>query len=528
MRYVSQSPYQRRRRSKRPLVMLLWLILAIVIGVLLFRLVFPSKKKQAENHLKFDQSVTMAEQKQITDAIAAQNKALTHDLKVSIKNETKAESANNIVSAYVPVTGLYSSRQNISSSELSKLDLAISNDIDSKIAESLYKTISGSDSSSKKASSNVEVNSADIVLVPVDKLNSKVKSLMLDDNYYLDNFTSGAFFRVAELSGEGTKDIEGVSLNKLATKDAIFKVNMTGVTALTRLMNQKLNVVGDPLYFSKYIGAFLNDADLTHVSNEVSFKDNCQFNHAVFCSDPRFIKTLQDSGVDLVELTGNHNNDSGDQFNTNTINEYKKLNIATFGGGLNADEAKKPYYADVKGSKVAFLGYNYPDSPSGFAIAGSDSPGANSFDYEKIKSDITSAKQQSQFVVVDVQYAECYAYPDGYVEFPLCNSPISGQQEAFRKIIDLGADMVVGSQAHQPQIYELYNGKPIYYGLGNLYFDQVQWPGTERGIIITHYFQNGKLLQTKLTPTVYDESLQTRKMTDKQATNFLEFLNNSR
>ena len=127
-----------------------------------------------------------------------------------------------------------------------------------------------------------------------------------------------------------------------------------------------------------------------------------------------------------------------------------------------------------------------------------------------------------------MQYAECYAYPDGYVEFPLCNSPISGQQEAFRKIIDLGADMVIGSQAHQPQIYELYNGKPIYYGLGNLYFDQIQWPGTERGIVLTHYFLNGKLLQTKLTPTVYDEDLQTRKMTNAQATKFLDFLNSSR
>ena len=90
--------------------------------------------------------------------------------------------------------------------------------------------------------------------------------------------------------------------------------------------------------------------------------------------------------------------------------------------------------------------------------------------------------------------------------------------------MDLGADMVVGSSAHQPQTYELYNGKPIYYGLGNLYFDQTQWPGTERGIILTHYFAGGKLLQTKLAPTVFDADLQTRLMTNDQSLTLLERL----
>lgn len=183
---------------------------------------------------------------------------------------------------------------------------------------------------------------------------------------------------------------------------------------------------------------------------------------------------------------------------------------------------------DKKASKLAFLGYNHADAPGSIAIATPDKAGANSFDYDKIKDDIEAAKQQAQFVIVDIQYSECYAYPDGYVEFPQCNKPIVGQQEVFRKVIDLGADMVIGSSAHQPQIYELYSNKPIYYGLGNLYFDQTQWPGTERSIILTHYFKDGKLLQTKLTPTVYDNSFQTKLMDNDQAVRFFEFLNKSR
>src|SRR5690606_35536523 len=114
------------------------------------------------------------------------------------------------------------------------------------------------------------------------------------------------------------------------------------------------------------------------------------------------------------------------------------------------------------------------------------------------------------------------------VEFPQCDGPIPNQKEVFRKLVDLGANMVVGSSAHQPQTYETYKDASIYYGLGNLYFDQHYWPGTERGIVLTHYFDKGKLLQTKLSPTVYNKEMQTRLMTDKEAVYLLERLSSAR
>ena len=84
--------------------------------------------------------------------------------------------------------------------------------------------------------------------------------------------------------------------------------------------------------------------------------------------------------------------------------------------------------------------------------------------------------------------------------------------------------MVVGTSAHQPQTYELYNGKPIYYGLGNLFFDQTMWPDTAKGYVLTHYFRDGKLLQTRISPTIYDTSYQTTLMDTTSAFNFLKRL----
>jgi len=45
------------------------------------------------------------------------------------------------------------------------------------------------------------------------------------------------------------------------------------------------------------------------------------------------------------------------------------------------------------------------------------------------------------------------------------------QYKLARSIIDMGADMVIGSHTHEFQDVEIYRGKFIFYGLGNFIFD---------------------------------------------------------
>lgn len=516
-----------RRRHRRQII--LTVLILVVVGIVGYKLFAPTSVEKAISRLQFDASVSQTEKQTITKSIREQAKTYKGSTDVSV--QTALEQTNNslVFSAYVPITNVYGTRQTVTKTELGELPVRFSADIDATARAAMIKLFGLSESDvSTFDSSKDELADTDIAFVPASQLSFNVKLLKLDGAYYLDDFNKGAVFRSAAFTGDAAKSLSTLQLNSLPSKNEIFTVNQTGVTALTRVMMRMLNSNNDPTYFSKNIGGFLAAADLTHISNEVSFKEGCTYHNAVFCSDPRFIETLKASGVDLVELTGNHNNDVGSEYNTETINLYHSLGWHTFGGGLNAAEAAKPYVANQKQSKVAFLGYNYPDSPNGGAIAGSSKAGANSFDYDKIQTAIEAAKQQANFVIVDVQFWECYAYPDGYVELPACYAPIPDQAEVFQKIIDLGADMVVGSSAHQPQTYELYKGKPIYYGLGNLYFDQTSWPGTEKGIVLTHYFQKGTLLQTKLSPTVYHDELQTRLMDDEEAVDLLEKLQDAR
>ena len=60
---------------------------------------------------------------------------------------------------------------------------------------------------------------------------------------------------------------------------------------------------------------------------------------------------------------------------------------------------------------------------------------------------------------------------------------------AARALLDAGADLVFGSQAHQVQQMEFYNGKVILYGLGNFFFDQIHAPGVRQGYFMNLYFR---------------------------------------
>lgn len=516
------------RKRKRLLIIAALLLIAGVFAV--YKLFLTSDPvERAASQLQFDGSVTEAEKQTITDAIRNQAKTYDGDVTAGVQTSMSAEETSRLLEVYVPVTNKYATRQTISKDEVAQTEVYLpqSMDVTAKVAVG---ALFGLDVEKlMPLEGSAENLSADaIAFIPAGELSPNVKLLALDGAYYLDTFKKGALFRQAVFNGGNTEGLSGLTLNNLPNKDKTLKVNMTGVTALTRKMMQKLQSVGDATYFSEKIGDFLADADITHVSNEVSFKEGCSYSAAVFCSPPEMIDTLKDSGVDLVEITGNHNNDVGSEYNTGTIQLYQELGWHTFGGGLNSEEAAKPYIANIKGNKVAFLGYNFADSPNGGAISGSSKAGANAWDAAKVQADIASAKEQANFVIVDIQFWECYAYPDGYIEFPECDLPIGQQKDVFRQAADYGADMVVGSSAHQPQTYEIYNGVPIYYGLGNMYFEQTLWPGTERGIILTNYFVGGKLLQTRLSPTVYDEALQTQLMNNEDAVYLLDRLNTAR
>lgn len=421
---------------------------------------------------------------------------LDKDVYISARNElelpelTQGEFLYNI---YVPVTNFYSTKTNVT---INAADELFTNCMD-----------------------------CDWNMISIDELDFTQKLLAINDNYYLDDFNRGAVFRIikfdSDLYEEEIEPLIASSMEKtFPGSDTVLTMAQTGVTALSRGMNAKLYQVGDATYFAANIRDYLSAFDLTHTSNESSFTDYA--NTRNICSDKRFINTLTAIGLDIVELTGNHNRDCGIDAANESIDTYIANGIRTVGGGKTADEAAVPLLINEKDNDITMLAYNLSTGGATY----DNTPGANQYYEEVAASQISAAKARGDIVIVDIQYYECNAYASTS-EDTTCDyaGSMAGDQVGFfRHLIDLGADVVVGTSAHQPQTYELYGSGVIYYGLGNLFFDQVWWPGTTRSLILAHYFYENKLLQTKIVPTVYGDDMQTTLMDEETSKWFLNRL----
>ena len=170
-----------------------------------------------------------------------------------------------------------------------------------------------------------EYEESEYTYIPIGELNFNKKLLSISGDYYLDSFDKGAVFRVLKFESEKYEDeiaplIGDTFKKEFPSKESVLTFAQTGVTALSRGMNAKLYRVGDANYFAEGLKDYLSSFDLTHTSNESSFTDYATSGN--ICSDKRFISTLLAVGLDIVELTGNHNVDCGADAALETIDIY--------------------------------------------------------------------------------------------------------------------------------------------------------------------------------------------------------------
>ena len=354
-----------------------------------------------------------------------------------------------------------------------------------------------------------------LAIVPFERLEPRLKALAVDGISALDRSPDLAGYPLAIpvwISGEaeGAQALvamakaQGLDSNRHAER--LTTLLMTGVTALTRGVGLEIEARGDPAWPARRIADLLAADDLTHVSNEVSFMAGCRLQAEMrsFCARPEYLASLELAGVDLVELTGNHNLDFGAEYALQSLEIYEEAGMATFGGGRNQAEARRPLLVEHNGNRLAFLGYNQfgPD----YAWAGDDGPGAARFSLDAVQADLAAVASQVDAVFVSVQYTETYGL-----------APLPEQVVDFRAVADAGAQVVTGSQAHQPQAIEFYGDRPIFYGLGNLFFDQTWSDATRQGLIVRHWIHEGRLIASQVIPTILEDNCQPRLATAAEA-----------
>jgi poly-gamma-glutamate synthesis protein (capsule biosynthesis protein) len=289
---------------------------------------------------------------------------------------------------------------------------------------------------------------------------------------------------------------------------------MTGVTALVRATAFTMEQQGN-IYPATDIGPILQQADITHISNEVPFAENCPYPDPVqedvrFCSRTKYIELLEHVSTDVIELTGDHFADWGAEAMFYTLNLYDEHGWQYYGGGENFTEGRKPIIIEHNGNKLAFIGCNAKGG--GFATASSSNPGAVYCDWEWMQNKITDLRAEDYLPIATFQHFEYYTY-----------AAQPNQIRDAQRMTSAGAIIVSGSQAHQPQAFEFSDGSIVHHGLGNLFFDQldVSEP-TRQGFIDLHIFYNGKHISTELVTIYFIDYARARLMTPQERTALLQ------
>ena len=362
-----------------------------------------------------------------------------------------------------------------------------------------------------------EARPASWAIVPFDELEPRWKALRLDGVSALEKGLADKPYALRLYFGiEGPRAAE-LRRPSFTNRDEekMTVLVMTGVTAMAREIGYWMDQKG-VLYPGEYVREPMRAADIAHVSNEIPFAENCppsDFNqeNLVFCSAPSYIDLLRDIGTDVIELTGNHFQDYGSEATILTVEMYDKEGWPHFGGGVDLEDARRPIVMTDHGNSISFMGCN-PVGPE-YAWAGEDYPGAAPCDFDYMHGELNRLREEVDVPIVTWQYWEFYFY-----------EPTSEQQEDFRGMIDAGAKIVSGSQAHHPQAFEFYNGGFIHYGLGNFFFAQSGTPYTDLECLDRHIIYDGRHVSTEvLTYRLIDNS-QPQPMTPEDRRQFLSEL----
>lgn len=214
---------------------------------------------------------------------------------------------------------------------------------------------------------------------------------------------------------------------------------------------------------SEELKSLIKSSDLSVCNFEVPLKpeevdkdDNYFYQND---DSPAFLENL---GFNVFSFSNNHVFDYGENGYHKTINAFTNK---PFGSGTY-DEAYTVKIIETKGKKIGFMALTYAARFGVFNDVNNRSDLGSAWINDLIVNHkIIEAKRIVDFLII---------LPHDGIEY--IDVPIPETIARYRDFIDYGADAVIGSHPHCPQGWEEYKGKPIFYSLGNFFFNSKETP----------------------------------------------------
>ena len=196
----------------------------------------------------------------------------------------------------------------------------------------------------------------------------------------------------------------------------------------------------DPKYFLDKVAPFFESDDLTIVNLECVLTDKnlppIEKHEATpfwYYGKTANTRILTEHGVEAVSLANNHMYDYGDQGLIDTVEAVKKAGLLYAGW-------EETFYYEKNGFRIAVICTNF--------YVGGEADGISNL--------VKEASKVSDFQIV--------FYHGGKMKI---HEPEQWKIKGAHKIVDAGADLILGAHPHVLQPREIYNGVDIVYSLGN-------------------------------------------------------------
>lgn len=254
-----------------------------------------------------------------------------------------------------------------------------------------------------------------------------------------------------------------ISVNMLAVGDNLVQTYVYKAAQARAAAGEEYNFA--PLY--EHVKPIIQEADVAVINQETiicgdGFEvSGSNFN---FCSPPVLGDTMVDVGFDIFTLANNHMLDRGVEGLSASINYWNKMMskypILALGAYTGPGDQDTLRVQDIKGMRIAYLAYT--ESLNGYSIPDySDLRVGRTYDEELMERQIRRAKEVADAVVVAAHW--------GVEDTNIVSPPV---KELAQKMINWGADVILGSHPHTAQTMEYLTREDgtqgfVFYSLGN-------------------------------------------------------------
>jgi hypothetical protein len=176
----------------------------------------------------------------------------------------------------------------------------------------------------------------------------------------------------------------------------------------------------------------------------------------VFRCPTETLHSMKANGIDVANLGNNHSGDFGKEALVDGRDQLTAVGISPVGAGRNIAEAGQPAVFDIKGWKVAVVGFGGV-APDDTWYANADTPGMRSGDdTSSMVEAVAAAEAEADLVVVTIHWG-----------MELDTTPRQDDIERAHAMIAAGADVIFGHHSHRMQPMERVGDAAVFWSLGN-------------------------------------------------------------